>query len=188
MRRVAQARPRCTAAGASLNSFAGSTVPQLPLKSSSNHPSKDGKAALGSLASRCGLSNFPERKLSLAAWGQSLGTRPPHRVVEEWGYCSLCLQPTHPRAQGFEPAWVKTVPQVGHSVVWPHALTISCAPSSNRHQAGEACSLSHEKSLPGKKGRSPATKATTGQAELREPSQAPALLAPQGFHSCKSQF
>lgn len=74
MRRVAQASPRRTVAGASLNSRAGSTVPQLSFKSSSNHPSKGGKAALGSLANRCSLSNFPEKKLSLTTRGQRLGT------------------------------------------------------------------------------------------------------------------
>lgn len=133
--RRSQASPRRTVAGALLNSYAGSTVPQLPLKSSSNHPSKGGRAALGSLASCCSLSNFPERKLSLTTWGRRLGTRPSHSAVEERGYSSLCLQPTHPRAQGFAPAWMKTAPQVGRTMVCLCALTISCAPSSSRHQA-----------------------------------------------------
>lgn len=175
---VAQASPRRTVAGALLNSHAESTVPQLPLKSSSNHPSKGGKAALGSLASCCSLRNFLERKLSLTMWEQRRGTRPPHHG--EAGLL-LALPPTNPpKSTGLCTCLGGNYSSSG-VLYWVcvvgYPIQVHCGPAIHpdrllypiQQQAPGMVkptpSPMKEKSLPGSEGRSSAVKATVGQAE-----------------------
>lgn len=92
--------------GASLISCAGSTMSQFPLKGSSNHPSKGGKAALGSLASHSSLSDFLEGKLSLTACGQRLEADP---WMGHWRSgaiaCFASSQPTQEHRGLYLPGW-----------------------------------------------------------------------------------
>lgn len=175
---VAQASPWRMVAGALLNSHAASTVPQLPLKSSRNHPSKGGKAAPGSLASCCSLSNFLERKLSLTMWEQRLGTRPLHHG--EAGLL-LALPPTNPHKSTGLCTCLGGNYSSSRVLYWVcvvgYPIQAHCGPAIRpdhllypiQQQAPGTMkptpSPMKEKSLPGTEGRSSAMKATVGLAE-----------------------
>lgn len=156
MRGAAQASPRHIVAGALLNSCAGSTVPQLPLKSSSNRP--------GLLGQLLQLDQLPRE----AAIPHSLGTQAGNQTLTQrsgGAGLSLVLPPANsPKSTGCC-TWLDANYSLSGTGCGPAAHCDHLLCSIQQQAPGKVKptpSPTEGRSLLGKKGRSPATKATMG--------------------------